>query len=47
MVKDEEEWVAEDWVLAENAGAKIADIQCRIKQGCHAISRLARNAGPK
>ena len=46
-VKGEEEWVAADWARPENADARIADIQCRIKRGCHAISRLAQNAGLK
>ncbi len=47
MVKGKEEWVAVDWVPVENADAKIADIQCRIKRECHAISRLARNVDQK
>jgi hypothetical protein len=44
-VKGEEEWVAADWVPAENVDAQIVDLQCHIKLGCHAISRLAQNAG--
>jgi len=47
VVKDKEEWVAADWVPAGNADAQIADIQCHTKLGCHAISKLARNAGLK
>ncbi|MEA1998566.1 MAG: hypothetical protein U9N61_04480 [Euryarchaeota archaeon] len=46
-VKDEEEWVAADWARPEIADARIAAIQCRIKRGCHAISRLAQNVGLK
>ena len=46
-VKDEEEWVAADWVPVGNADAPSVDIQCRIKRACHAISRRARNAGLK
>jgi len=46
-VKDEEEWVAADWALPEIVDAQIVAIQCRIKRGCHAISRLAQNAGLK
>ena len=46
-VKDEEEWVAADWVSVENADAQIVDIQCHIKRVCHAISRHAQNAGLK
>jgi hypothetical protein len=47
VVKDEEEWVAADWVPAGTADAPIVDIQCHTKQGWHAISKLARNAGLK
>jgi len=39
--------VAADWAQAENADAQHADIQCHIKQVCHAISKLAQNAGLK
>ncbi len=46
-VKVKEEWVAADWVPPEIVDAQIADIQCRIKRGCHAISRPAQNAGLK
>jgi len=46
-VKGEEEWVAADWALPENVDAQIVAIQCRIKRGCHAISRPAQNAGLK
>jgi len=46
-VKDEEEWVAADWVSGENADAPIVDIQCHTKLVCHAISRHAQNAGLK
>ena len=45
--KDEEEWVAPDWVPVGNADVPSVDIQCRIKLACHAISRRARNAGLK
>ncbi|MBE0516315.1 MAG: hypothetical protein IBX41_02835 [Methanophagales archaeon] len=44
---DEGEWVAADWVQVENADAHIADIPCHIQPGCHAMSKYARNAGPK
>jgi len=44
-VKGEEEWVAADWAPLENADARIVAIYCRIKRGCHAISRPAQNAG--
>jgi len=47
VVKDEEKWVAADWVPVENADAQIADIQCHIKQVWHAISKPAQNAGLK
>jgi len=39
--------VAADWDPAGNADAQIADIQCHIKPGCHAMNKLAQNVGRK
>ncbi len=39
--------MAADWAPVENADAQIADIQCHTKQGRHATSKLAQNAGLK
>ena len=39
--------MAADWVPVEIADAQIADIQCHIKPGCHAMNKLVQSVGLK